>query len=142
MNSKPVVTESLRAVHTSFKVDFKISNNITLILGDSGVGRSVVFSILKETSVTDSRIIPISYLDQNKDIEGQIISQSSKLIIVDNADVLLTDNLRKHISFDSKNQYIIFGRNPKNLLITRDNMFELQVDKKDEITIFSLIEYL
>ena len=81
-------------------------------------------------------------MDKNKDIERQIRVQSGKIILVDNADVLLTDELRKYIAFDSKNQYIILGRNPQNLMTTRENLFELNTIQKDEMTIFKLKEYL
>ena len=48
----------------------------------------------------------------------------------------------KYISFDSQNQYIILGRNPQNLMTTRENLFELNTIQKDEMTIFKLKEYL
>ena len=123
-------------------VDFTLTNNIILIMGDSGTGKSVIFSILQEAASSDDRIVPISYMDKNKDIERQIRVQSGKIILVDNADVLLTDELRKYIAFDSKNQYIILGRNPQNLMTTRENLFELNTIQKDEMTIFKLKEYL
>ncbi len=46
------------------------------------------------------------------------------------------------VAFDSKNQYIILGRNPQNLMTTRENLFELNTIQKDEMTIFKLKEYL
>ena len=142
MNSKPIVANKLYAFHTSYVVDFTLTNNIILIMGDSGTGKSVIFSILQEAASSDDRIVPISYMDKNKDIERQIRVQSGKIILVDNADVLLTDELRKYIAFDSKNQYIILGRNPQNLMTTRENLFELNTIQKDEMTIFKLKEYL
>lgn len=140
MDSKPIISEKIYTVHTSYIVDFTLSNNIILIMGDSGTGKSVVFSILLEASSGDSRIVPISYL--NKDIEEQIKNQVGKIIVVDNADVILTDELRKYIAFDSKNQYIILGRNPRNLMITTENLFELCTNISDGVTTFTLEKYL
>lgn len=140
MKSKPLIADKLHAVHTSYIVDFSLSNNIVLIMGDSGTGKSVVFTILQEAASNDDRIIPISYL--NKDIENQIRSQSGKIIVVDNADVVLTDELRKYITFDSQNQYIIIGRNPRNLMMTTENLFELSADISDGVTTFTLAKYL
>lgn len=140
MKSKPLIADKLHAVHTSYIVDFSLSNNIVLIMGDSGTGKSVVFTILQEAASDDDRIIPISYL--NKNIENQIRSQSGKIIVVDNADVVLTDELRKYITFDSRNQYIIIGRNPRNLMITTENLFELSADISDGVTTFTLAKYL
>ena len=44
--------------------------------------------------------------------------------------ILLDDDTRKYISMDHKNQYLIIGRNPKNLFTTSDNLFELVSEKK------------
>ena len=53
MNSKPIVANKLYAVHTSYVVDFTLTNNIILIMGDSGTGKSVIFSILQEAASSD-----------------------------------------------------------------------------------------
>ena len=50
--------------------------------------------------------------------------------MIDNADILLDDDTRKYISMDHKNQYLIIGRNPKNLFTTSDNLFELVSENK------------
>ena len=62
--------------------------------------------------------------------------------MIDNADILLDDDTRKYISLDDKNQYLIIGRNPKNLFTTSDNLFELVSEKKGEQTVFRLKRYL
>lgn len=142
MYSKPVVMENLRARHTTFSVEFHFTNNITLLMGDSGMGKTLVFGILQELSVTDKRIVCINYLDMNKEIKAEIEKASRKLIVIDNADVILNDDMRRGIVFDRENQYLIIGRNPKNLLATRENFFELNQKKAGNITFFSLKEYL
>lgn len=60
-----------------------------------------------------------------------------KLIVVDNADLLLTDEIRKHIVLDGKNQYLLIGH-PRNLYATKDNIFELVSEKKGEKTEFRI----
>ena len=71
-----------------------------------------------------------------------IAGEPGKLIVIDNADILLDDDTRKYISLDDKNQYLIIGRNPKNLFTTSDNLFELVSEKNGEQTKFSIREYL
>ena len=76
-------------------------------------------------------------------LDMEIISQvERKLIVIDNADILLDDDTRKHISLDGKNQYLIIGRNPGNLFATRENLFELVSSKAGEQTVFSIRPYL
>jgi len=50
--------------------------------------------------------------------------------VIDNADVLLDDPIRKYIALDDKNQYLIIGRNPKNLFAAKENLFELVSQKQ------------
>ena len=48
-----------------------------------------------------------------------------KLIVIDNADLLLDDNMRWYIATDANNQYIIIGRNPMGLMLQQDEIVEL-----------------
>ena len=48
-----------------------------------------------------------------------------KLIVIDNADLLLDDNMRWYIATDANNQYIIIGRNPTGLMLQQDEIVEL-----------------
>ena len=76
-------------------------------------------------------------------LDMEIISQvERKLIVIDNADILLDDDTRRHISLDGKNQYLIIGRNPGNLFATKENLFELVSRKDGEQTVFSIKPYL
>lgn len=45
MKSKPVVMEHFSTVHTSFVVDFTFTNNITILMGDSGTGKTAHFHL-------------------------------------------------------------------------------------------------
>ncbi|MFR5148911.1 MAG: hypothetical protein ACLTER_04705 [Ruminococcus sp.] len=68
-------------------------------------------------------IVCINYQDYQKDIKVSVSSESGKLIVIDNADILLDDDTRKYISTDDKNQYLIIGRNPKkSISTTSDNL--------------------
>ncbi len=138
MFSKPKIMDKLNCTHTSFEVNFDFKNNITLLMGDSGVGKTLVFSILKETSVDNEKLICFNYLDANKDILKELKNITGKLVVIDNADTLLTREIRKWIVFDNKNQYLIIGRNPADLLITKENLYQLVVIKKEEQIKFTL----
>lgn len=142
MYSKPVVMEDLKARHTTFSINFHFTNNITLLMGDSGMGKTLIFGILQEYSASDQRLICLNYLNVNKEIKAEIANASGKLIVIDNADVILTDDMRKDIALDKKNQYFIIGRNPKNLLTTKENLFELKQEKAGNVIEYSLKEYL
>ena len=142
MKSKPVVMEHFSTVHTSFVVDFTFTNNITILMGDSGTGKTATFSFIRECMAVNSKILCLDNYDYQKDIKEIIRQTEGKLVVIDNADILLNDDTRKYISLDDKNQYLIIGRNPKNLFTTSDNLFELVSEKKGEQTEFRLRKYL
>lgn len=142
MKSKPIVMDHFSTVHTSFVVDFTFTNNITILMGDSGTGKTATFSFIKECMAVNPKILCLNYLDYQKNIRDIISKAEGKLIVIDNADILLDDDIRKHISLDDKNQYLIIGRNPKNLFATKENLFELVSKKVGEQTEFTIKEYL
>lgn len=81
-------------------------------------------------------------MDYQRDVKKIISKTVRKLIVNDNADILLDDDTRKYISLDEKNQYLIIGRNPRNLFATKEKLFELVSEKIGEQTKFMLKEYL
>lgn len=75
-------------------------------------------------------------------IKKKLSQVKGKLNVIDNADILLDDDARKYILLDDKNQYLIIGRNPKNLFTTRENLFELVSKKNGKQTKFQIKPYL
>ena len=142
MKSKPIAMDHFSTVHTSYIVDFDFKNNITILTGASATGKTASFSFIRECMAINPDIVCINYQDYQKDIKKMLAKETGKLIVIDNADILLDDDTRKYISMDEKNQYLIIGRNPKNLFTTSDNLFELVSEKKGEQTEFRLKKYL
>ena len=130
MKSKPVVMEHFSTVHTSYILNFDFTNNITILTGSSASGKTASFSFMRECMAVNPNIMCINYQDYYKNIKKMISEETGKLIVIDNADILLDDDTRKYISMDHKNQYLIIGRNPKNLFTTSDNLFELVSENK------------
>ncbi len=141
MKSKPIVMERFSTVHTSYVLNFTFTNNITILTGSSGTGKTASFSFIRECMAVNPQILCLNYLDYQKDIKGILSQAEGKLIVIDNADILLDDTVRKYISLDSRNQYLIIGRNPKNLFATRENLFELVSKKNGEQTEFQIQPY-
>ena len=142
MKSKPVVMEHFSTMHTSYIVNFTFTNNITILTGDSATGKTASFSFIKECMAINPDILCLNYLDYQKDIKEILSKTKEKLIVIDNADILLDDITRKYISLDDANQYLIIGRNPKNLFTTKENLFELVSQEKGEQIEFQLQPYL
>lgn len=138
MKIKPLLVDRIQTQHTSFVVDLKLDNNITFITGDSGIGKSLVFSIIREEAVSDKRIRSFNYLDEHNSYKTAIKNSKGKLFIIDNSDLLLDDDLRHYIAFDASNQYIIIGHNPYGLFLNYNEIYELESKKENDKTIFTI----
>ena len=142
MKCEPKVMKHFSTIHTSFAIDFKFTNNITILTGLSAVGKTAAYSFIRECMAMNPKLLCLNYLDYQKNIKEMIFQAEGKLIVIDNADILLDDEIRKYISVDDKNQYLIIGRNPKNLFVTKENMYELESEKVGEQTKLTIREYL
>jgi len=142
MKIKPVITDRIHTKHTSFEIDLLLETNITFISGDSGTGKSALFSFIEELAAEDKRIKCFNYLDNKKAYKNSIKQSKGKLFVIDNADILLDDRIRRYIALDENNQYIIIGRNPTELLLNMDEIKELQSKNIDGITLFTLTNAL
>ena len=103
MKSRPIIMEHFSTVHTSFMVDFTFTNNITILMGDSGTGKTATFSFIRECMAVNPQILCLDNYDYQKDIKEIIRQAVGKLIVIDSADILLNDDTRKYISLDDKN---------------------------------------
>lgn len=138
MKIEPVVYNAVSTVHTSFDVDLRLDQNITFISGDSGTGKSAMYSFISEMAAEDKNIRCFNYLDQKTRYKDSIKKSKGKLFVIDNADILLDDDMRSYIALDSQNQYIIIGRNPTGLLLNVDEIYELDSRSESGRTIFTL----
>ncbi len=138
MKIKPIILDRIQTKHTNYVVDLEFESNVTFITGDSGTGKSAVFSFLEEYSSEDKRVRCFNYIDYNKGYKASLRNYKGKLLVIDNADILLDDKMRERIVLDTVNQYIIIGRNPTGLLLTQDDIFELDSQKDGTITRFTL----
>lgn len=141
MKCEPKVMKHFSTIHTSFAIDFKFTNNITILTGLSAVGKTAAYSFIRECMAVNPKIVCLNYLDYQKNVKEILMQTKDRLIVIDNADILLDDETRKYISLDGDNQYLIIGRNPKNLFTTKDNLFELVSKTTDEVTEFRIQPY-
>ncbi|MEI3472373.1 MAG: hypothetical protein V8Q93_03210 [Blautia faecis] len=51
MKSKPIVMNHFSTVHTSYIVNFDFTNNITILTGSSGTGKTASFSFMRGVGV-------------------------------------------------------------------------------------------
>lgn len=95
-----------------FVFDFKFNEAVTLILGDAASGKTLFYNKLQARAIARG-LDTFKFFNYKSDADGLKLLldlYEDKIIIVDNADVLLDDSFREMIYYDKSNQYIILGR--------------------------------
>ncbi len=138
MKIKPIILDRIQTRHTNYILDLTFDSNVTFVTGDSGMGKSAVYSFLQEYSSEDKRIRCFNYIDHNKGYKTSVRNSKGKLLVIDNADLLLDDKMRQYVVMDTENQYLIIGRNPSGLMLSQDDIYELDSVSKDGLTVFKL----
>ena len=115
---------------------------ITILMGESGTGKTATFSFISDEMALDNRIVCFNYRDNQKNIQEELRRCNGKLVVIDNIDIILDDDTRKYISTDLNNQYLLIGRDPRNLYATSENYYELISQKEGELTVFKLRRYI
>lgn len=106
--------------------DFKIREPITLVDGDSATGKTLFFKMYqKEVALEHIDDVLFLNLSSMNTAEPLIKLTKNKLIIIDNADIVLTDKLALRLREDKYNQYIIFGRDARRYGLGLSSMASL-----------------
>ena len=125
-----------------YTLNLEINESLTLITGDSAVGKTLIFNYIDRQSFINKQLkcINIQYTEKlrknNERLENTVYKQikgcKNSLVVIDNADVLLGAKTRQYIIFDSNNTYVLFGRNVNGLWITEANIANLIRDDKNK----------
>ncbi len=106
-----LIRSNLRASLAGVDFDFNIKTGIVLIGGESGTGKTMFYTALSMQALVnrDTQFAFFDCLNSN-DIGNIIKMLKNKIIVIDNADVVLNKELANYIIRDDSNQYIIFGK--------------------------------
>lgn len=97
------------------EIDLIFKTGLTVIRGDSSVGKSVIYNMFSADAGAGNVFnfnvvhIDVGMVENNIDIESIIKKAKNSLIIIDNGDIVISDNMRGYISTDENNQYIIMS---------------------------------
>lgn len=132
MNTRPVVRTELKYKYLGFNLDLDLKTNLILISDKSGTGKSFLYDIIKSQSIGDD-VIGINCEEINNyklvTLLDTFKQEKNKLFIIDNADIMLDAETRRYIAFDTKNQYILIGRDTSDLMLCNYNKARVKIDK-------------
>ena len=94
-----------------YTFNFKLNGAITVICGDSSTGKTLFYNKLmyEALSKNNEQYKFINFKDK-ANIDLFLNNFKNKVIIIDNADILIDINLSNKIYRDRSNQYILMGR--------------------------------
>ncbi len=117
-----------------FSYDLEFDDRITLVGGNSGTGKTVLYEILEDIRLTDE-YKDIKLFNYRSDNFPEAIKQCrDKFIVIDNADYLINDDVRRFINFELSNQYMLFLRNCDGLNVS-DKSFKVLKFDNNRITL-------
>ena len=117
-----------------FSYDLMFDDRITLVGGDSGTGKTVLYEILEDLRLTD-QYKAVKLFNYKSDNFLEVLKQCRyNFIVIDNADILIDDDIRRFINFEFSNQYMLFLRNCDGLNVS-DKSFKVLKFDNNKITL-------
>jgi ABC-type bacteriocin/lantibiotic exporter with double-glycine peptidase domain len=125
---KQMIYKNITFKADPFSYDLEFEDRITLVGGDSGTGKTVLYEILEDLRLTDE-YKAIKLFNYKSDNLLEAIKQCrDNFIVMDNADILINDEIRRFINFEFSNQYMLFLRNCDGLNVSEKSFKVLKLD--------------
>ena len=125
---KQMIYKNLRFKADPFSYDLEFEDRITLVGGDSGTGKTVLYEMLEDIRLTDEYKAIKLFNYKSDDFLVAIKQCRDSFIVVDNADNLMNDEVRSFINFEPSNQYMLFLRNCDGLNVSNRSFKVLKFD--------------
>lgn len=117
-----------------FSYDLVFEDRITLVGGDSGTGKTVLYDMLEDLRQTEEFNAIKLFNYKSEDVIEQLKRCRNNFVVIDNADILMDDEVRKFINFEFSNQYMLFLRNCDGLNVS-DKSFKVMKFEDNKITL-------
>ena len=111
-----------------FFYELSFDDRITLVGGDSGTGKTVLYEMLEDLKLTDEYHAIKLFNYKSEELAENLKKCRNNFIVIDNADILINDDIRKFINFETSNQYMLFLRNCDGLNVSDKSFKELKMD--------------
>ena len=117
-----------------FSYDLVFDDRITLVGGDSGTGKTVLYDMLEDLKQTEEYNAIKLFNYKSEDVLEKLKQCRNNFVVIDNADILMDDEVRQFINFEFSNQYMLFLRNCDGLNVS-DKSFKVMKFKSNRITL-------
>ena len=117
-----------------FSYDLVFDDRITLVGGDSGTGKTVLYDMLEDLKQTEEYNAIKLFNYKSEDVLEKLKQCRNNFVVIDNADILMDDEVRQFINFEFSNQYMLFLRNCDGLNVS-DKSFKVMKFEGNMITL-------
>lgn len=131
---KQMVYKNITFKADPFSYELVFDDRITLVGGDSGTGKTVLYGMLEDLRLTDEYKAIKLFNYKSDDLLESLKQCREKFIVIDNADILINDDIRRFINFEFSNQYMLFLRNCDGLNVS-DKSFKVLKLNNNKITL-------
>lgn len=111
-----------------FSYELLFDDRITLVGGDSGTGKTVLYEMLEDLRLTEQYKAIKAFNYKSDNLLEMIQKCRNNFIVIDNADILIDDDIRRFINFECSNQYMLFLRNCDGLNVSDKSFKVLKLD--------------
>lgn len=115
---KQMIYKNITFKAAPFSYDLTFDDRITLVGGDSGTGKTVLYEMLEDIRLTDEYKAIKLFNYKSDDFLEAIKQCRDSFIVIDNADCMINDDVRRFINFELSNQYMLFLRNCDGLNVS------------------------
>ena len=131
---KQMVYKNIIFKAAPFSYDLEFDDRITLVGGDSGTGKTVLYEMLEDLRLTDEYKAIKLFNYKSDNLLESIKQCRNNFIVIDNADILITDEVKRFVNFEFSNQYMLFLRNCDGLNVS-DKSFKVLKLNNNTITL-------
>ena len=122
-----MIYEDIKFKADPFTYDLQFRDRVTLVGGDSGTGKTIIYNMLEDLRLTEEYNAIRLFNYKTVDLLENLKRCRNNFIVIDNADILITDEIRRFINFEFSNQYMLFLRNCDGLNLSDNSFTELHV---------------
>ena len=138
---KQMIYKNITFKAAPFSYDLTFDDRITLVGGDSGTGKTVLYEMLEDIRLTDEYKAIKLFNYKSDDFLEAIKQCRDSFIVIDNADCMINDDVRRFINFELSNQYMLFLRNCDGLNVS-DKSFKVLKFDNNRITLEDVLSEL
>lgn len=131
---KQMIYKNITFKAVPFSYDLMFDDRITLVGGDSGTGKTVLYEMMEDLRLTDEYKAIKLFNYKSDNLLESIKQCRNSFIVIDNADILINDEVRRFINFEFSNQYMLFLRNCDGLNVS-DKSFKVMKLDNNRITL-------